>query len=482
MSKKLGKSQNVVVLCLLSLLVSSFGFSPTFAATKTSIVLKDGSSCPKLKQVIVKNNYKFTCVKKKSKLAWQSVPIYSAPDFQTTDVSADLGTNPPDGEIQYEISWNGLDVNGLQFPDGTMADILIDDLPSGYQVDITQSVILYVSNDFHQVSLSISGVSSSDLISSEVSVDPLDIPVADTPPPAPPSPPVLPASANPNLACEGSGETSGIYPGWSSSSASHLTNVPLENAGSYGIYWCPAANPQGKGLISYTITTSPGGASCETIETQCVISNVSSNSTFYLMATDEVGSYKYSQPLISNSGETELCQNFLNWCNSTLADQTYPAYGNVAPVSIGDCTFAAVANWEQIVLGKDPDPTQIGFEFGKAGGSQTPGLTSDQVFRYWQNNGIAGVYLKTAQSYFVDPYDLENAIDNPDIGVVIAQLKFSVGDPFAGYNISESGGHWLLVVGYTPTGPLVVTWGGTLQMTWQQWNYETTAMWGITTK
>jgi hypothetical protein len=150
-------------------------------------------------------------------------------------------------------------------------------------------------------------------------------------------------------------------------------------------------------------------------------------------------------------------------------------------VSIGDCTFAAVANWEQIKLNLTPDPTLIGLEFGKAGGNQNVGLTNNQVFSYWQNYGIAGVFLKTAQSYFVDPVDLENALDNPEIGLVIAFLKFTSGQNFAGYDV-ETGGHWLVVVGYTPTGPLVVTWGRTLQMTWQQWNYQVVSMWGITTK
>ena len=467
--------------CLIALVLGISSGAPSYASTKSSLILKDGNSCPKIKQVIVRNYYKFICVKKKSKLVWQSSPVFSTPDFQDTDVNAEIVADAPDGDIQYDVTWNGLDVNGLQFPDGTQADILIDGVPSGYQVDNSQSVSFYVSNDSHQVSLSVSGIENSDLISVEISEDSLDIPVADIPTPIPTGPPVLPASADPKLSCEGSGEISGQYPGWSSSSASKITSVALDTQGSYGIYWCPASNPSGKGKISYTITTDPGGGSCETIQTECVISNVAGNSTFYIMATDEVGSYKYSNPLIANSGFPEQCNNFSNWCNSTLSDGTYPAYGNVAPVSIGDCTFAAVANWEQIVLNREPDPTQIGLEFGKAGGTQTTGLTNDQVFIYWQNYGIAGVFLKTAQSYYVDPYDLENALDNPDIGVVIAQLRFTTGENFAGY-FPGDGYHWLLVVGYTPTGPLVVTWGQTLQMTWQQWNYETMAMWGITTK
>ena len=480
MSKKELRRPIFILLCLVALVLNVVINSSASASTKAPTILKEGSSCPKIKQVIIRNNYKFTCVKKKSKLVWQSAPVFSNPDFQDSDVTAEVVADAPDGDIQYDISWNGLDVNGLQFPDGTQADILIDGVSSGYQVDNTQTVSFYVSNESHQVSLSVSGIENDDLVSEEISEDSLDIPVDDVPTPLPDGPPTLPASSDPKLSCDGSGETSGQYPGWSSPSAAKITAVALNTPGSYGIYWCAAANPSGKGKISYTITTSPGGGSCETIQTDCVISNVLGDSTFYIMAKDQIGSYKYSDPIIPNSGASEDCSNFQHYCQSTLAGTEYPMYGNSGPDAIGDCTFAAVANWEHIVLNKDPDPAIIGYEFRAAGGSDVSGLSSLAVFNYWRNFGIAGVYLKSVQSYFIDPYDLQTALDNPDIGVVIAELQFTKGQNFAG--TYPLGGHWVLVVGYTPTGPLVVTWGETLQMTWQQWNYETTYMWGITTK
>ena len=34
-------------------------------------------------------------------------------------------------------------------------------------------------------------------------------------------------------------------------------------------------------------------------------------------------------------------------------------------------------------------------------------------------------------------------------------------------------------MGFTPAGPLVVSWGESLQMTWEQWNDEVVGMWGI---
>ena len=79
-------------------------------------------------------------------------------------------------------------------------------------------------------------------------------------------------------------------------------------------------------------------------------------------------------------------------------------------------------------------------------------------------------------SYYTDQIDVENGIR--DYGELLAELSFSPGQNIAG--VPESGSkHMLVVDGFTPQGPIVVTWGMTLQMTWQQWNLEVTGMWGI---
>ena len=295
----------------------------------------------------------------------------------------------------------------------------------------------------------------------------------------------LPTSANPNLQCTGSGELSGIHPGWSSNSAVELTIVNLGNS-NFGVYWCPAAAPngpsKGQGQISYTVTTSPGGFSCETILTFCAVTGISSQSEFFITATDETGTNSSNVIAVQNTGIAYTCYTSVDWCNPGPANLTFPTYGNIAPIEIGDCTFAAVANWEEIVLGKNSDPLQIESEFSNAGGTQDVGLTNDQVFSYWQHHGIGGVYLNAALQFFTDPVHLKNALDDSGIKAVIASLNLSKGQTLAGNTIPQSAYHWVVVDGYTPQGPLIVTWGQTLQMTWQQWNLETVAMWGITTR
>lgn len=48
------------------------------------------------------------------------------------------------------------------------------------------------------------------------------------------------------------------------------------------------------------------------------------------------------------------------------------------------------------------------------------------------------------------------------------------------YEVSE-GLHEVVVDGFTPRGPLVVSWGQTLQMTWRQWSAEAIGMWAVAT-
>ena len=185
-----------------------------------------------------------------------------------------------------------------------------------------------------------------------------------------------------------------------------------------------------------------------------------------------------SNDTIKNNGTIQGCQASVKSCGSVQKNLTFPNYGNDSVAGLQDCTFAAVANWEEIVLGITPGSTLIESEFAKAN-TQNFGLTNDQVFSYWHNNGIGQTYLKTALALSTDPLSLKNAINNPAIKAPIAELHFEIGQNFAGTQIQNSGYHWVVVDGYTTTGPLVVTWGQTLQMTWQQWNLEVAAMWGI---
>jgi hypothetical protein len=162
-------------------------------------------------------------------------------------------------------------------------------------------------------------------------------------------------------------------------------------------------------------------------------------------------------------------------CDYGPIEDTFPTYGNVAPVDLGDCTFAAAADWEQIVLRITPDPTAIGYEFAAAQ-REGAGLSQRALFAYWREQGIGGVVAAGFTRYTPTTANVENGVR--DYGGMLVTFRFTAGDGFS-YRRVRAGAHEAVVDGFTPTGPLVVTWGHTWQMTWEQWDYEVTGMWGV---
>jgi hypothetical protein len=155
----------------------------------------------------------------------------------------------------------------------------------------------------------------------------------------------------------------------------------------------------------------------------------------------------------------------------------YSDYGNHAPYGLGDCTFAAAAYWNQIVLNITPDPAVIGYQFAAAGGTAQGGLNQNAVWSYWTKYGIGGSLQTGLHSYFTDQADVENGVRS--YGAMIVTMREIAGDYLGQFQFANSGGHDVVVDGYTPEGPLVVTWGQTVQMTWQQWGALAANMYGI---
>ncbi|MEJ0014413.1 MAG: hypothetical protein WDN07_02300 [Actinomycetota bacterium] len=382
-------------LAICTLFLSIFAAVGQTQSVSAANLIKNGSTCKEANQSISQGGYVFLCLKKSNKLIWSSTPNFDLPYFQQSDVQYLTPLYAAQEYIQIRITWNGDDVAGQHFPRGTSAAVILDGNLLGDQVTSVQSVSIVVTNQSHAVQLIVTDVGKSQLLSKAVEVD--QEPLSPLPAAA-----ALTAEVTLHLQCTGSGETSGTHPGWSSSSAMQLTPVDLGNS-NVALYWCPAAAPLGQDSISYTVTASPSGVSCETTTTSCLMTGASSSGQFVIMATDQTGSDITTQYAIQNSGAVYHCQAMQHWCNPGSPTAAFPTYGNVAPVLIGDCTFAAVANWENIVLGINPDPTLIGLEFSQAGGTLNVGLTNDQVFSYWQHYGISGEYLTSAKSVPTDP-------------------------------------------------------------------------------
>jgi hypothetical protein len=199
---------------------------------------------------------------------------------------------------------------------------------------------------------------------------------------------------------------------------------------------------------------------------------------FSIMATDQTGSYPINGFAIQNSGAIQVCTLGSIYCNPGPIILTSSYFASTALAGINDCTFAAIANWEMVTQGKKPLTATINTDFAKSGG-KINGLSNDQAFNFWRKHGIGGLYLKSASSLPIDPLTLKNTVNNPNIKAVIAQLSFADGQSFAGNQMTGPEYHWVVVDGFTPTGPLAISWGQTLQMTWQQWNLEALAMWSV---
>ena len=403
------------------------------------------------------------------------------PNFSSSDVNTVANPRTPPGDLQLKISWDGLDIHLNPYPFQVSADIYVDGIPSGYQVDPKDSTNIYLPSVVHAITLVVSYGSRisppSRTIHSKVSF----------PKPAkverglPFGPPLFPSSTDPMLNCQGSGEILGDHPGWSSSTAVKLTVVTVD-PNNFGIYWCPARAPFGAGVISYTVTATPDAITCETTDTYCLMPNTIDGKYFTIMATDRTGSYQGTTPVVPNSGLIESCTNLVNWCNIDAVAENYSTFGNLAPELLGDCTFAAVADWEEAYFGLTQSTSQIVAEFARATGKKKNQLTNDEVFAFWQRYGIGDTFLKSANHISMDPVTLKNNLDMPINRDLIAQVELTAGENFAGYQMATSGYHWIVVDGYTPKGPVIITWGQILQMTWQQWNYDALNVWSITTK
>lgn len=165
-------------------------------------------------------------------------------------------------------------------------------------------------------------------------------------------------------------------------------------------------------------------------------------------------------------------------CNYGYAYERFKTWGNSAPEALGDCTFAAAANWEQVVMRWEPYEADLGYEFAEAGGTATGGLSMARLFAYWRHYGIAGLKLTGLSHLDTSKENVLNGVR--DYGALIAELVLVANDGLGEYT-AEAGRHAILVVGFTPEGPLVATWGEVLQMTWEQWEDEADGMWAVNT-
>ena len=304
---------------------------------------------------------------------------------------------------------------------------------------------------------------------------PLRIPVAA---PVQPAVPLATAPPDAKLNCGNTPSGENKIPGWINSSA-HLTSTWV-GYGKLSLNWCPAtvaSTSDGYDPIIYTVTLNPGAYTCTTwASTSCVMSNLPVT-TYHvnLLATNQTGTNVIGVPTAPNTGAIYPCVNNGVTCDVPSTTQTFETFGN-AVGGLGDCTFAAAADWEQLTLGINPNPATVQEQFVNAGGSLQTGLAPSALFNYWEHSGIAVARIKSVALMGTDQLTVQTEFEN--IGPMLASLTLIPGQAIAGESTS-GGGHMVVVDGYTPQGPVIVTWGQELQMTWQQWELEAVGLWSI---
>ena len=234
----------------------------------------------------------------------------------------------------------------------------------------------------------------------------------------------------------------------------------------YDIWTIPANDTYAvRTWVAYVIARGPGGTSNWSHINITELGKQSSWSSLGVMPNSTLNGY------------LDSCTPSLTTCDYGPINETFPAYGNVAPVDLGDCTFAAAADLIQILTGTQPDPTAIGVEFAGAGGSSN-GLNLPQLWTYWEQYGIGGMTISGYSSFYPTQRNVLNGV--PQYGALLAWLQFGDGG-FIGPIQTSAGYHLAVVDGFTPKGPLVVTWGQTVQMSWDQWNAEAVGLYAIKT-
>lgn len=165
------------------------------------------------------------------------------------------------------------------------------------------------------------------------------------------------------------------------------------------------------------------------------------------------------------------------------------AWGMLANDHVGDCTIAgvghAIATWRSFT----PPFTLMTDKEAIAAYTAITGYTpsnpaTDQgaiitdVLNYWHNTGIVcGGKLDKLTGYKgIDPKDhnmITAAVAGDGIvmcGVILHEAQMQGEGPWSTFTGPEEGGHCVVINQVTKLGPVCVTWGALMPITWEWWD------------
>ena len=161
----------------------------------------------------------------------------------------------------------------------------------------------------------------------------------------------------------------------------------------------------------------------------------------------------------------------------TAPDLAWPMADNDR---LGDCVIAGAVHTDQVTAYLTDEPWgypgdgPVEAEYFKLTGGGDTGLVLTDVLRVWQRQGLFGCKLAAFAPLAVKhAQTLKQAVwlcGATYMGVVVTatdQQRFGEGMPWIVTDDSDYiGGHCIPYVGYTKDGPIAVTWGALVQISW----------------
>lgn len=160
------------------------------------------------------------------------------------------------------------------------------------------------------------------------------------------------------------------------------------------------------------------------------------------------------------------------------AGRSFDTYANAGPGAISDCTFAAAADFVETAYRSAPPTRAIVASYWRAedadSSGEDVGLSAAQLFRWWEVHGIGDTRLTGLHA--VAAAKVEPFLAGGHVLYAMAELP--AGFPAGS---TKPAAHAWLVVGYSDFGPVIVTWGEEIQLSWARFEAWTTGAWTIDT-
>lgn len=148
----------------------------------------------------------------------------------------------------------------------------------------------------------------------------------------------------------------------------------------------------------------------------------------------------------------------------------FPWYGND---EVGDCQFAAAADWEILTQGVTPSEPEVLEAYYQSENHIQPywethpidGITTALTHKPYRRMKITTTTIINGEKHITETYN--NPIQDDALMESLIAQNTAV---YVILNLGPSETHAVIADGYTPTGPLLATWARTYQITWQAWN------------